>query len=163
MDKPESYLPRILKAGEAIVDLGCGKGFYCMHLHKYSSRLYCVDIDKQAVKKAEKLLKRKDNVFFIVSDAAKTPLLSSSVDVVFMANSFHDMGDKKAVYREILRMLKPRGKVVIIDWKKERSLLGPPLSIKMGEEDYLKQFKEFRLAMSFQPSPSHYGMVLQRL
>ncbi|MEM2953183.1 MAG: methyltransferase domain-containing protein, partial [Candidatus Bathyarchaeia archaeon] len=110
----------------------------------------------------EELLKR-DNVFFIVSDAVKMPLLSSSVNVVFMANSFHDMGDKRAVYREILRMLKPYGRVVVIDWKKEKSLLGPPLSIRMDEKDYLRYFKEFRLATSFQPSPSHYGMVLQRL
>ncbi len=113
-------MPGILKGDEAIVDLGCGKGFYCMHLHKYSLRLYCVDIDKQAVKKAEKFLKRRDNVFFIVSDATKTPLPLLSVDVVFMANSFHDMSDKKAVYREILRMLKPNGRVVVIDWKKNK-------------------------------------------
>jgi ubiquinone/menaquinone biosynthesis C-methylase UbiE len=161
-DKPEKYLPRILKGGEVIVDLGCGKGFYCMHLHKYASRLYCIDIDKKAVKKADKLLKNGNNVFPIVSDAAKTPMPSSSVDVVFMANSFHDMNDKNAVYGEILRMLKPSGRVIVIDWKKEQSLLGPPLSIRMSEEDYLKQFKEFRLATRFQPSPSHYGMALQR-
>jgi len=107
-------------------------------------------------------LKNGNNVFHIVSDAAKTPMPSSSVDVVFMANSFHDMNDKNAVYGEILRMLKPSGRVIVIDWKKEQSLLGPPLSIRMSEEDYLKQFKEFRLATRFQPSPSHYGMALQR-
>jgi ubiquinone/menaquinone biosynthesis C-methylase UbiE len=161
-DKPEKYLPGILKGSEVIVDLGCGKGFYCMYLHKYALRLYCVDIDKQAVKLAEKLLKDANNVFFIVSDAAKTPIPSSSVDVVFMANAFHDMSDKKAVHREVLRILKPDGRVVVIDWKKEQGLLGPPLSIRMDKEDYLKQFKEFRLAMNFKPSPSHYGMVLQK-
>ena len=161
-DKPEKYLPRILKGDEIIVDLGCGKGFYCLHLHKYALRLYCVDINKKAVKKAEKLLKDRDNVFFIVSDAAKMPILSSSVDAVFAANSFHDMDDKNAVYREILRILRPDGRVIVVDWKKEQGLLGPPLSIRMSEEDYVKQFKDFRLATRFQPSPSHYGLVLQR-
>ncbi|MBC7131396.1 methyltransferase domain-containing protein [Candidatus Bathyarchaeota archaeon] len=163
LDKTANYLPKILKGDEAVLDLGCGTGFYCNLLKEYATSLYCIDLDKAAVEAAKKSLKDKgENVFFIVGEASKIPLKDASLDVIFMANFFHDVEDKRSTYREILRVLDSSGRVIIIDWKKMLTPWGPPLSIRMSEDEYLQHFRDFKVIMRFQPSFDHYGIVLQK-
>ncbi len=71
--------------------------------------------------------------------------------------------NRSNVYKEILRILKADGIVIIIDWKKEETSFGPPIHIRMSKEDYLDVFKDFKLVKEFVPGPYHYGLLLQRI
>lgn len=163
MDKTGDYLPKIFRGNESVLDLGCGVGFYAEMLWKYASKLYCIDLNREALKAAEEKLRDAGNIYFVAGEASKLPLKDAFSDVVFMANFLHDVGDKESTYMEILRVLNVSGRVVIVDWSKKLMLWGPPLKIRMSEDDYLKLFRDFRLVMRFQPSPDHYGLVLERI
>jgi SAM-dependent methyltransferase len=72
------------------------------------------------------------------------------------------MRDKKKVYEEVKRILKPEGKVIIVDWKKDANF-GPPKSVRMGKEDYVHFFSpDFELEKEFEVGPHHFGLVLKR-
>ncbi len=153
-NNPESYISSLFDRNDnIIVDYGCGTGFYCEYLKRFASKLYCVDIDINAL---EEVRKKVENVI-ILSDLSSIP--DKSVDIVFLANSFHDM-DKKEAINNIERIIKDNGKVIIIDWKKEKMNIGPPLSIRMSKEDYLKEFSNFKLDKEFDSELYHYGLVL---
>jgi len=157
IEKPETYLRPIMEGAEVIAELGCGSGFYCKYLQKLAEQLYCVDASAEAIEEAKKVV-NGFNVIFLVEDAAHTSIPSKSVDAILLANSFHDM-PKDEVYKEIKRILKDTGKVVIIDWEKKETSFGPPLSIRLSKEDYINIFKDFKLVKEFQPSQNHYGLV----
>ncbi|QKQ99136.1 class I SAM-dependent methyltransferase [Metallosphaera tengchongensis] len=159
-ENPENFIPKLLRGDEIVVDMGCGPGYYCPELEKYSSKLYCVDFNKEALDIAKTRIK-KPNTELLYEESSRTSIPPSSVDVVVLANSFHDM-DREAAYSEILRILKPSGKVIIVDWKKEETPFGPPMSIRMSEKDYINLFKDFELKQTFDPGPYHYGLVLIR-
>jgi ubiquinone/menaquinone biosynthesis C-methylase UbiE len=157
MEDPEKFLPSIIHG--VVAELGCGPGYYCQFLVKYAEKVYCVDRNKELLEIAKELAK---NAIFLNEDACKTSIPSSSVDQVLFANSFHDMRDKKKVYEEVKRILKPEGEVIIVDWKKDANF-GPPKSVRMSKEDYVHFFSpDFELEKEFEVGPYHFGLVLKR-
>ena len=105
-------------------------------------------------------------VRFLEEDSSSISLPDSSADTVFMANSFHDM-DRDRAAKEITRILRPKGRIVIVDWRKGASVhgkqhAGPPDSLRMSEEEYLAWFPGFRITKRFNPGHSHFGLVISR-
>ncbi|WP_338602157.1 class I SAM-dependent methyltransferase [Sulfolobus tengchongensis] len=156
-ERPEEYLPSIFNGKRGvIVDYGCGNGFYCKYLLEYATKLYCIDINIVAL---EEVRKKFSNAITLTNPKE---IPDQSVDFILFANSFHDIEDKEYVVNEVNRILKRDGRVIIIDWKKEDTGFGPPLSIRMSEEDYLMWFKDFTIEKRFEPTPYHFGLVMRR-
>jgi ubiquinone/menaquinone biosynthesis C-methylase UbiE len=150
---------------QVIVDLGCGPGFYAMKLKQFASMLYCLDSSKAMLSLARKRVHGK-TVTFLEESASDISLQDSSVDIVFMANSFHDMERDKAS-REITRILRPGGKIIIVDWKKGsgqngEGRHGPPDSLRMSKANYLEWFPGFKVVKRFDAGKDHFGIVLRR-
>ncbi|AEB94897.1 methyltransferase type 11 [Metallosphaera cuprina Ar-4] len=158
-ENPEVFIPSLLSGNEVVADIGCGPGFYCTVLELYSSKLYCVDVNDEALKLA-KANSRKSSTTFLREPSDQTSIPANSVDVIVFANSFHDM-NRESTYRETLRILKPSGRVIIVDWKRDAPF-GPPLRLRMDPEHYLEIFKDFTLEKTFSPGPYHFGLVLRR-
>ncbi|WP_235185639.1 class I SAM-dependent methyltransferase [Candidatus Acidianus copahuensis] len=159
-EDPEKFLPELLKTGEIVADLGCGPGYYCRVLKDYASKLYCVDKSLEMIQRARSYC-QGDNVVFVNRESSDTLIPSGTVDVVILANSFHDM-DRDAVYEEIKRILKKDGRVIVVDWRKDAPF-GPPPQKRMCKEDYLSFFKDFKLDREFYVGPYHFGLVLTRI
>ncbi|MCY0859694.1 MAG: class I SAM-dependent methyltransferase [Sulfolobaceae archaeon] len=153
-EDPEKFLPELLDHNQVIVDLGCGPGYYCQYLVKYASKLYCIDIDDEALKIVKEIVPES----ITMKDLRGIP--DGSVDVILLANSFHDMDNKEDVVNEIRRVLKEGGKVIIIDWKKDATPFGPPVFLRMDKEDYLKYFRGFDVVKEFDVGPYHFGLLL---
>jgi ubiquinone/menaquinone biosynthesis C-methylase UbiE len=148
-----------------IVDLGCGSGFYAAKLKPFASILYCIDSSKAMLSVARNRIHGK-TVRFLEEDSSRTSLPALSVDVVFLANSFHDM-DRHKTSAEVNRILKFEGRIIVVDWKKgiEQSgerRCGPPDKIRMSETDYLRWFTEFKITKRFEVGKNHFGIVLMR-
>ena len=50
------------------------------------------------------------NLHFVQGDATRLPLVSGAFDSVFMLGGIHHVGDRRALFSEIHRILKPRGR-----------------------------------------------------
>ncbi|MCY0849431.1 class I SAM-dependent methyltransferase [Sulfuracidifex metallicus] len=155
-ENPDTFLPRFIKSSDVVADIGCGPGFYCIRLAKLASQVYCVDKNEMMLIYARKNCASK-NVEFL-SDVNSLP--KSGIDIVLMANSFHDMENRNEIYKALLRALKNGGKILIIDWKKDKKIeKGPPYNIRMSEQDYVNSFPDFNLKEKFEVGPYHYGML----
>ncbi len=162
VDRPEKFLPKLFHNRNLVIaDIGCGRGYYAQHLIGYSSLLYCVDIDREALADVENRLKDSGKrARFLVSTSA---VPTGSVDVILYANSFHDIENKNKASKEAARVLKPDGMIIVVDWKKGvLTPFGPPQNIRMSEADYLERFPGFKILKKFRPSPYHFGLVLGR-
>lgn len=159
IENPENYLSKILSKDLVIAELGCGNGFYCQYLKDYASKLYCVDSFCPALEEAKL---KAPSAIFLCEDASHTSIPTNTIDVVLFANSFHDMKNKEEVVNEVKRILKSQGLVIIIDWEKKETRYGPPLWVRMSEEEYLRYFKDFKLVNKFKPSEYQYGLVLMK-
>ncbi len=66
------------------------------------------------------------------------PVDDESVDLCFISTVLHslDLADvEKSLFSEIHRVLKPGGRVAIIECKKEAQPFGPPMSLRLSPEE----------------------------
>lgn len=106
-----------LPAGTTVLDVGCGIGGSSRILAKdYGFAVTGVTISPQQVKRAQELTAAGLNAQFLVDDAMNLSFSDGSFDVVWSIEAGPHMPDKAVFAKELLRVLKPGGVLVVADW-----------------------------------------------
>lgn len=106
---------------EIVLDIACGTG----ELEKFllqknpEQRITGVDISEEMLNKARQKLSVYSQVSWQTARATELPFGDRSFDVVMCASAFHYFDDPLASLIEMKRVLKPDGRVVILDWCKD--------------------------------------------
>jgi arsenite methyltransferase len=128
-----------VREGEVVVDLGCGGGldvFLAARKVGDSGKAIGVDMTEEMLDRARTGAKQLglSNVEFHQSTIDRLPLADNSVDCVISNCVINLAPDKAAVFREMLRVLKPGGRVAISDIALKHRL---PEPIKQSFEAYV--------------------------
>ncbi|MFQ3585095.1 MAG: methyltransferase domain-containing protein [Cyanobacteriota bacterium] len=106
-----------LPAGTRVLDVGCGIGGSSRILAQdYGFSVTGITISPQQVKRAQELTPTGLDVQFLVEDALAMSFPDGSFDVVWSIEAGPHMPDKALFARELLRVLKPGGILVVADW-----------------------------------------------
>ncbi len=160
-----------LPQGITFLDAGCGDGYFSIEAALklgLKSTIIAIDIHKESLEKLKQEVKKRklSNIEIIEADITKKlPLKDKSIDVYFVSNVLHgfDEKEKKELVKEIKRLLKIDGKFIVIEFKKEPTPVGPPLEIRISEEE-LKKFLEnfgFQFEKSWEVSPYNYLSIFR--
>ena len=127
-----------LKEGETVLDLGSGAGIDCfLAANKVgeSGKVIGVDMTYQMLDKArENAIKGNyENVEFRLGEIENLPVADNTVDVIISNCVINLSTDKKKVYQEAYRVLKPGGRIVVSDIVLYEEL---PESIKQNDSAY---------------------------
>ena len=106
-----------LSGTEKILDLGGGTGYNSFHLSQHCKNLIMIDESPAMIKKAQKFGTFK----CICCNALETPFNNSSFDIVVLTDMFHHIKNQKALTKEIHRILKPNGKLLLQDFVSSHS------------------------------------------
>jgi MPBQ/MSBQ methyltransferase len=106
-----------LPAGTQVLDVGCGIGGSSRILGRdYGFAVTAVTISPQQVKRAQDLTPPELPVKFQVDDAMALSFPDNSFDVVWSVEAGPHMPDKAIFAKELMRVLKPGGILVLADW-----------------------------------------------
>lgn len=150
---PEAILTDIgLKRGFTFVDIGCGYGFFALPAAKLvgeKGMVYGLDANDEAIRWLKKKAAKESirNLNLQVGAAEETVLCEACADIVFFGIVLHDFNDPARVLMNAKRMLKPTGRLVDLDWKKEPMQLGPPLRIRFSEKEATSFIKNIGFAI----------------
>lgn len=103
-----------------IADLGSGRGIISQRLALSAKKIYCIDNSKTTLEEGREFMKKHGvkNVEFMLGDIEKIPLKNASVDVALLSQSLHHANHPSATLAEAFRILKPGGKIIILDLNK---------------------------------------------
>ncbi|HHD2752422.1 TPA: class I SAM-dependent methyltransferase [Clostridium perfringens] len=113
---------------KVIADLGAGTGFISLEIAKKANIVFSVDSSKNMLGELYKAAKDSNlnNIYPINSEVEDLPLFDDSIDLIFMNMALHHVENPGKAIKEIYRILKPGGKVIITDvlehngqWAKE--------------------------------------------
>jgi ubiquinone/menaquinone biosynthesis C-methylase UbiE len=167
---PTEVLNKIkLKSDMIAADFGCGSGGWVIPLAKKleQGRVYAIDIQEEPLSALGSKLKVEgiQNVKKILSDIEienGSKVQALSCDLVLMTNLLFQTEKKKQVFKEADRILKPRGKILVVDWKPE-AFLGPEEGRVSPEEvEALAEGFKLKLKKEFSAGDYHYGLVFEK-
>jgi ubiquinone/menaquinone biosynthesis C-methylase UbiE len=104
-----------LRPEMVVADVGAGTGFLAAGLAPLVKQVYVLDGSPAMLAVARKNLSGYDNVIFQSADGGPLPLPDASLDDVFANMYLHHTPDPLAAIREMARLLKPGGRLVITD------------------------------------------------
>ncbi len=98
-----------------VADVGAGTGFLAAGLAPLVKRVYALDGSEAMLEVARENLSASSNVIFQQADGQSLPLEDQSVDAALANMYLHHCPDPAAAIREMARILKPGGRLVITD------------------------------------------------
>lgn len=153
LSPPKRLISKInIDSHDVVVDFGCGPGFFLLPLAKVARRAIGVDVSPRMLEKAAEHAKKElSAIELLQSDGTNLRLDNGSVDLILLNHVFHEVQDKTRVLGEFHRILKPLGRLAIVERTREvsrlRAKFGPP---KIDEKELANdvQQKGFKIIES---------------
>ncbi len=156
--------------GMIVADFGAGSGAYTRALADAvgdTGTVYAIDIQSDLLRKLHNDATKNavHTIEILCVDLEKkesTKLRTHSVDRVLISNTLFQLEDKNAPLIEARRILKPHGKLIIIDWTESFRGLGPPKHHVVPQEvaRTCAEAVGFTFEREFKAGAHHYGVIL---
>jgi len=156
-----------LKKNMIAADFGCGSGEWAIALAKIlaNGKVYAIDLLEEPLSsvKSKARIEKLENIETVKNNIEKTisRLLSNSLDLVLMTNLLFQTSDKKTAFDQAQRVLKPGGKVLVVDWS-ENAKIGPAQKVSAQEIKQIAQETGFLAQKEFLAGNFHFGIIFEK-
>jgi len=158
--------------GMYVADFGAGSGAYTLSAARAvggDGKVYAIDVRQETLSRIKKEAAEKhlDNVEVLRGDlerAGGSGLRDGAVDAVIASNIFFQIQNKKVFLGEVRRVLRPKGRVLLIDWSASFGGTGPVPDAVVREETAKELFQAegFAYEKSIDAGSYHYGLVFKK-
>jgi ubiquinone/menaquinone biosynthesis C-methylase UbiE len=172
-DPKENIYALGLSDGMVVADLGSGTGSYALATAEEigDGRVYAIEIQKDLLERLRNEAEDRGlgNIEIIWGDLEKeggSTLGNESVDAVIISNTLFIVENKDIFIKEARRILKPRGKALVVDWTGSFAGLGPQPEQVFGEIEAQKLFKENGFEIEkvlLSAGEYHYGFIARKM
>ena len=138
-EKIWSHLNLNLAELSTFIDIGAGTGFFSIPFVKYieNGKIYACDISEVMISwMTSNICPKYPNIIPLKMEEDTIDLQDDSADLVYMINLHHELDSPVQMLEEAYRLLKRKGKVFIVDWRKEEMPQGPPKEIRCKPEKF---------------------------
>lgn len=168
-DPLKNALQMGLKEGMMVGDFGTGSGHYAFslaHIVGEAGKVYAVDIQEDILRRLAGEAKQRGfhNVEFVWGDIERvggTKLKDASLDAVVLSNTLFQLEKTEGAVGELKRVLKPSGKLLVVDWTGAHGGMGPAEHTVVPEAKAEALFTNagFTKLKAFEGGPHHYSLL----
>lgn len=153
-----------------VAEFGCGAGGFTIPLAKRlkEGRAYALDVQEEPLSalKSKAELEGVINIKTIRCDLEKqggSGLPDDFLDMVLVPNILFQTKDKEAVINEAKRILKQKGKILIIDWLPKVALGSKKGRISAEEVKKIAEKLGLEFEKEFEAGSYHYGLLFKKI
>jgi ubiquinone/menaquinone biosynthesis C-methylase UbiE len=168
-EQPERALAAIgVDPGHVVADVGAGSGYYTVRLARRvgpGGTVYATDIQPEMLALLAKRVKRErlDNVVPVLATSTDPKLPDAALDLVLMVDVYHELSQPQETLRRLKRTLRPRGRLVLIEFRKEdpRVPIRPEHKMSVDEARLELEAEGFRLVKVSEVLPWQHILVFE--
>ena len=151
----EEHCSKLLEAlkfqpGDVVADVGAGSGYYTFRMADRvgeKGKILAVDIQQEMLdlinkRKTEKKVKNVEAVLGTLTDPK---LKAASVDLILLVDVYHEFSHPYEMTVEMVKALKPGGRLVFVEYRLEDAKVPIKLVHKMSEKQVRKEMADFPL------------------
>ena len=155
-----------LPSNKTVLEIGCGTGNGSRLIRKYfqAKKIYATDLDKRMIEIAKRR-NADDSISFEVQNATRLKFKNDSFDAVFDLGVIHHIPDWKECLKELRRVLKPNGELIMEDLSIEtfstpfgkilKKVLSHPYESMHNEEEFVEYLRKIGFRIKAHKKYSH--------
>jgi ubiquinone/menaquinone biosynthesis C-methylase UbiE len=129
-----------IRPGQTVAEIGAGPGYFTFRLAKAvgkKGRVLAAEVEPKMLEILRHRLERQrvTNVTPILGSQDDPRLPEGLADQILIVNTFHHFAAGEAYLRGLKRYLKPRGRLVTIDFHDRPRPVGPPVSETVSRDE----------------------------
>lgn len=167
--KPDEIAKALaLGPGMTVADLGAGTGYMSRRLSEAvgpSGTVFAVDPEPNLVAhlRARAEHERTANVVPVLASTDNPRLPAASIDLVLVLDTYHHVDDRIRYFGDLRRVLRPGGRVAVIDWHKRPLPVGPSLEHKLAREQVVEEMTAAGWTLHAEPDvlPYQYFLIFR--
>lgn len=152
--------------GSVVADLGAGGGWFTIRLARRvgpNGLIFAQDVQPEMIEAIERRVQREGltNIRTVLGSDTDPKLTPVSLDAALMVDAYHEVQDRVVFLRNLRRAMKPRGRLGIVDFRKDGLGPGPPLDERIDPHMVVAdaQAAGFRLLSEDESLPFQYLLV----
>ncbi len=158
--------------GTTVADFGTGSGNYAFAAAEAvgeQGKVYAIDVQKDLLLKLKKEAQERyiSNIETVWADldiVGGTKIREGIIDQVIASNVFFQLENKENSAKEIKRILKHGGRVLVIDWEDSFRGMGPEPKAVFNEIKAKEIFEKvgFEYERDIEVGAHHYGLIFRK-
>jgi ubiquinone/menaquinone biosynthesis C-methylase UbiE len=154
-----------LKSGMHVADIGAGSGYYTKLLSTRigNGKVYAVDIEPEMIAYLKEKIKKEklSNISTVLGTEKSVSLPTESIDMMLLVDVYHEFSFPYEMSLSMYKSLKPKGKLVLVEFRTEDVAVPIKKIHKMSEAQAVKELKAagFRLEKNISNLPWQHCMV----
>src|SRR4051812_30224908 len=158
-----------LQKGAAVADIGAGSGYMTEKLSKKvgpMGKVYATDIQQGMIDLLNKRIARRKlaNVTPILSAQDDPRLPLEAVDLVIMVDVYHELSQPQLMLRHIKAALRPGGRLVLVEYRKEdpNIPIRPEHKMSVAEAKLEVEAEGFKLTTTNEDLPRQHILIFTK-
>ena len=137
-EEPDLALDAIrITPGSVVADVGAGSGYMTVKMAKRvgpGGKVYANDIQLEMLSRLRQRLMREKitNVETVLGTPEDPKLPAAALDLILMVDVYHEFSEPQAMLRRMRDALKPDGRLVLLEYRKEDPAIPIRLEHKMS-------------------------------
>lgn len=156
-----------LREGERVLDLGCGTGFFtraALQVVGDAGLVVGFDVNREMLRRF-RVIENDGRIPLVLNGERELPVRTNAVDFAILGFVLHEVDDPNRILREVRRMLRETGRLLVVEWVKQAEEHGPPQAHRLSEAETKRMLLDegFVPARSKPIEKSFYAIVAERL
>jgi len=143
--KPEKVLAYLGDLnGKKVMDIGAGSGYFSVKLAAAGAQVIAADVDDEFQSALKKRIEdnQLENIELRKLPYDSPMLEDGEVDMVLIVNTYHHIENRSAYFAKVKAGINETGELVLIDFFKSESPVGPPVDHKISIDKVVYELKE---------------------